>query len=89
MTAPVNAPQYCWIQVGAVVAPAGPDTLFGHGTAFGTNPTPVENEGQYDLATGQAQRYSSASGWQPHKAMAGDEYMDMDSGITYGLTVLP
>lgn len=91
--------QYCWIEVGAVVpgpegpaGPAGPpgagrDTLFGHGTAYGTNLSPVDGEAQFDRVSGQAQSYDG-TGWVDHVAQEGDEYVDLDTGITYSLTVL-
>jgi len=93
----VTQAQYCWIEVGAVVpgppGPPGPvgagrDTLFGHGTAYGTNPSPVDGEGQFNLAAGSAQLYDPATGWVDHVAVDGDEYVDLDTGITYSLTVV-
>lgn len=88
--------QFCWVEVGAVVpgpeGPAGPpgpggaghDTLFGHGTSFGTNPSPVEGEAQFDQTTGQTQSFESGV-WVDHVSQDGDEYVDMDTGITYAL----
>lgn len=82
MTAP--APQYVWIEVGAVVPGSGRDTLFGHGTMYGANPTPVDGEAQFDLVTGKAQLYDGTA-WADHAAQDGDEYVDLDTGITYSL----
>jgi hypothetical protein len=58
--------------------------LFGHGTAFGTNPSPVEGEAQFDVSSGQAQSFESGA-WVDHTAQEGDEYVDLDTGIAYAL----
>jgi hypothetical protein len=94
---------YCWIEVDAQVqGPTGPpgppgpqgqgpDTLFGHGIVF-PKPDgavlPVDDEGAFSAATGQAYSFNGVSGqWEPHIAMDGDEYVDMDTGIVYPLEV--
>ena len=90
---------YCWVEVNGVVpgpvGPTGPegppgpagsgrDTLFGHGTAYGINPSPVEGEAQYNAVTGSAQLFEDGA-WVDHAAQEGDEYVDLDTGITYAL----
>jgi hypothetical protein len=92
MTQPVPGSD-CWIEVEAVIFPdqvKAPDTYYGHGVGYGSYP-PVDPE---QLAPGTA-RYDALNNivqvwngtlWVTQTIGAGDEYVDLNTGVVYALT---